>query len=360
MRVCIDISPIPYGTGVSRYTANLTTALANLGDISLSVFGSSMRQLPVLTQFAATHRIKHRLYPLPQRIVTPLFSVAGMADLMTGFPDVFHAWDWYFPQTLKTTPLITIHDVALFKFPHIANETIKHHHQQVIYEVKRRQADVIAVSESTKTDLMELFHIPPEMIHVVHEALPIEQEITVSSSEIEAIKVKYALNRPYMLMVGTREPRKNHLKQIEAWQAFSTDYDLVIVGKPGWQEVQAEPHIHVIDYVSGKDLAGLYRGACLLLFASLAEGFGLPILEAFFHHTPVVTSNRSSMAEIAADAAVLVDPDDVESIRDGITTALDTKNELIAKSMSRLNDFSWSKAAEETVAVYRRVLAKRK
>jgi glycosyltransferase involved in cell wall biosynthesis len=359
MRVCIDISPLPYGTGVSRYTANLTTAIANLPDINLSVFGSSMRQLPVLTQFAATHRIKHRLYPLPQRIITPLFSIYGAADVMTRFPEIFHAWDWYFPNTAKTTPLITIHDVALFKYPHIANETIKAHHQQVINQVKQRHADVIAVSESTKSDLIELFHLAPETIHVVHEALPIEQQITVSSTEIEEIREKYKLDKPYMLMVGTREPRKNHIKQIEAWRAFAANYDLVIVGKLGWQEIAKEPHIHLIDYVSGRDLAGLYRGASLLLFASLAEGFGLPILEAFFHHTPVVTSNRSSMAEIAADAAVLVNPDSSKSIKDGIEMALQNRNEYIAKSMSRLNDFSWSKAAEETVEVYRQVLAKR-
>lgn len=356
MRVSFDISALPYGTGVSMYTSNLARALSNLPDLNLSFFGSSLRQRHVLAEFARTNRVNAYLYSLPPKILTPLMSSLLPIDFLTNFPQLFHSWDWYLPLSLRAKIVTTIHDVALFKYPEIAHPEIRAHHQQVIETAKQRNLHVIAVSHSTKQDLIELFDYAPDHIHVVHEALPEEQCVSVTDEEKAQLLKRYNLTRPYLLIVGTKEPRKNVPRQIEAWRKLKEDFDLVIVGKNGWEDIQAETGIHILNYVKGKDLAALYRGASVLLYASLAEGFGLPILEAFYHHTPVVTSNRSSLSEIAGDAAILVDPEDDDAIAAGIKQALSMTNELSAKSMARLNEFSWVKAAKETVEVYHKVL----
>lgn len=358
MRVSFDISALPYGTGVSMYSANLARAMGNIPEIDLSLFGSSLRQSRLLHSFAATNKLPAALYSLPPRLMTPLITSVLPIDFLTKCPDIFHSWDWYLPKSFKTKVVATVHDVAQFKYPEIAHPEIRAHHQQVLNLAKQRRLHLIAVSESTKQDLVELFDFDPAKIHVVHEALPEEQCVSVTNEDIDLTKKRYHLDKPYLLIVGTKEPRKNVPRQVDAWRELKSDYDLVIVGKNGWDEIKPETGLHILDYVNGQELAGLYRGATLLLYASLAEGFGLPILEAFFHHTPVVTSNRSSLAEIAGEAAALVDPEDVDSIVTGIRFALKNRNELSAKSLTRLNDFSWTKAAQETVAVYQQILNK--
>jgi len=357
MHVSFDISALPYGTGVSMYSSNLVRAISNIPECDLSVFGASLRQTQVLTDFAKNLHLKPYIYPFPPTLASPLLSHLVPIDFLTGFPNIFHSWDWYLPISLKSKVITTIHDVALFKYPQIAHPSIRAHHYQVIQQAKRRHLHLIAVSDSTKQDLVNLFGIDPQLIHVVHEALPEEQCITVTDQEIVQTKRKFNLNKPYLLIVGTKEPRKNVPRQIKAWQQFKTDYDLVMVGKSGWETVKPEQGIHLLDYVTTQDLAALYRGASLLLYVSLAEGFGLPLLEAFYHHTPVVTSNCYSLAEIAGEAAVLVNPKQVDAIAAGITRALENQNELSAKSMTRLNDFSWAKAACETFEVYKKVLS---
>jgi len=353
MKYCLDISSIVYGTGVSMYTANLGRALSNqLGD-SLTFFGSSFRHQDILKTYADANKAKRILYPFPVSVMSKLMQSNIPIDALIGCPSVFHTWDWYMPRSIKTNMIITIHDVALFKNPDIAHPDIRAHHQEVMNRVKANHPKIIAVSESTKADLIELFAINPDEITVIHEALPQEQCVRATDEAVHDIKQKLQLNKPYFLMVGTQEPRKNIPNQIEAWRPFKKDFDLVLVGRSGWETITPEEGLVQVGYRSGEDLAALYRGATVMLYASLAEGFGLPILEAFFHHTPVVTSNCSSLAEIGQDAVVQVDPLDVAAITKGIKTAIDNRNELTTKCITRLGDFSWDKTASQTIEVYK-------
>ncbi len=354
MTYCLDISSIIYGTGVSMYTANLGRALSNqLGD-SLRFFGSSLRQFNALDQYADENRVKSYLYHCPEKIMSSVMQSGFPVDFLNHGASVFHTWDWYLPRGLKSHLVITIHDVALFKYPDIAHPDIRAHHQAVINRVKEHHPSIIAVSQSTKEDLIELFAIDPSEITVVHEALPQEQCVRASDEDVEEIKTKLHLDKPYFMIVGTQEPRKNIPNQIEAWRKYKRDFDLVLVGKSGWDSIKPEEGVISLGYRSGQELAALYRGASVMLYASLAEGFGLPILEAFYHHTPVVTSNRSSLAEIGADAVIQVDPSDSSAIAHGIQEALDKRNELTTKCITRLADFSWEKAATETINVYKK------
>jgi glycosyltransferase involved in cell wall biosynthesis len=356
MRVSFDISSIVYNRGVSFYTTNLVRHLKqSLGDSdALSVFGMSFGKFAALKNFARELAADARLYPVPPSFASFAFHTAHLPiDMLIQDSDIFHTWEWYLPKSRKVKTVITLHDVALFKFPHLTHPIIEKQHREVMDRIKQLKPTIIAVSQSTKNDLIEVCGLPAESIHVVYEAIPLEHQIKLNQTEVDAIKQKFSLKRPYMLMVGTAEPRKNYTRQIEAWQRYKKDFDLVIVGAMGWENLPRDTGIIRITDATAHELAALYQGSSLLLYCSLYEGFGLPILEAFYHQVPVVTANTSAMAEIGAPAAILCDPNDVQSIKVGIDQAFARADNLRVNGLKRLQDFSWKKAARETMHVYK-------
>ena len=210
--------------------------------------------------------------------------------------------------------------------------------------------------------------IPAFRIHVIPEALPKEfresnEKLTEEQTEI--IKQRLQLNRPYVLFVGTREPRKNLLRLIEAWEPMASNIDLLIVGAKGWDETGDKRYrqsgLRFLGKVTDQELNVLYGEAELFAFPSLDEGFGLPILEAFYHGTPVVTSNVTALIEVAGNAAELVDPESVEAIRGGIELILnetaDQQRSRLQRMIIRLHMFSWHQTAEQTIEVYNHAIA---
>jgi glycosyltransferase involved in cell wall biosynthesis len=360
MDICLDISSIPYGTGVSMYTANLARSLASKipQDSSLKLFGANYGQRHSLSQFAAETKIPSRLFPLPPRLTSYLFNTLNLPiDLLIGKHTIFHTWDWYVPQSSRGKVVITVHDIAQFKFPQTAHPEILEHHREVLQKVKLRKIPVIAVSQTTKKDLIEQFQLDPSQIAVIYEALPKELELQPTAQELEVLKQKYQLQKPFLLMVGTHEPRKNMIKQINAWLHFKGQFDLVIAGKPGWEKLPDYPGMHVLGFVPAPELAALYRTASLLLYASLYEGFGLPILEAFYHQVPVVTSTGSATEEIGGQDAVslIKDPTASESIIQAINRALQAAPDLKARGTQRLKNFNWDHTAAQTFAYYLKI-----
>jgi glycosyltransferase involved in cell wall biosynthesis len=355
MRIGFDISPVIYDTGVGFYTRNVVRELCRDGAIDMTLFGSSLRQHSALKTFTQGLRAAPKLFHLPPKLSNLSFHKLNLPiEWFAGELDVFHAWDWYIPRTKKAALVTTVHDLAMFKFPHIAHPEILKHHQTVLGRINALNAMVIAVSETTKQDLIDLFEVNPERVHVIPEALPEEAHITVSENEVKNVLKKYSITRPYFLSVGTKEPRKNYLNQMKAWETYKKDYQYVIVGKKGWQELPKKDNLIALESVSARELAVLYLGADLLLYASLYEGFGLPILEAFYHRIPVVTSNISSMPEVAGRGAILVDPQSVDSIRGGINSALEKQKQLVEEGSMQLSQFSWKETAAQTIAVYRK------
>jgi glycosyltransferase involved in cell wall biosynthesis len=179
----------------------------------------------------------------------------------------------------------------------------------------------------------------------------------LSPEKAERLTQKYQLNKPYILFVGTREPRKNLERLIQAWQPLADSVELVIAGASGWDELNIpgkQPRI--LGAVSDELLCVLYKNAQLLAYPSLDEGFGLPILEAFYYNTPVLTSNRSAMKEVAGNAAELIDPESVESINKGLTNILNenpTEQKARVQRMTiRLHMFNWAETAKQTMEVY--------
>lgn len=363
IQVGFDITSMLYGRGVSRYTSNIIRAMRKL-DANVRFFGSSFRAhraLKILAgEFAKEVGVtgKSSILSFPPSFLARMWYGVGRLHIESLMPrvDVFHAWEELVPPSYKTPIVATIHDLAPFKFPQMAHPSTREKHAQAYKRLKAYGSHVIAVSEQTRRDLIELLDFDEDKVHVIYEALPTENLVKKEKLlSLEALEKLYGVKKPYLLWVGTQEPRKNLKSVVEAWEAFKDEVDLVIIGAGGTKEVKPKPGIHILGYMSNDHLASFYALAKMLLFPSLYEGFGLPILEAYQYGCPVVTTNNSGMSESAGDAAIFVDPYNLESIKSGVQKVLRMKNtdELRKRMKAQLSKFSWETAAKQTMEVYR-------
>lgn len=291
------------------------------------------------------------------------------SEILRHPPDVFfvpsHLIPFVLPAHRLPPSVVTIHDLGYLHFP------AAHPWRQRLYldwgtrwSVAAATA-VIAISHATARDLTHLLHTDKAKIRIVHEAAnplpkPTEEAIT-------ALRTRLGLARPYALYVGTIQPRKNLLRLLHAYEQLcqqdNAPFDLVLAGNTGWlsQEIVAHarqsPHagrIHLPGYVADADLPALMHGAHFFTFPSLYEGFGLPILEAQSTGVPVMTAKNSSLPEVAGDAALYVDPTNIEDIAQAMLRLSQDetlRQELIAAGHRNVRRFSWAKAAAETFAV---------
>lgn len=371
MNIGLDITSLIYRRGVSRYTYNLARALAEHTPHKLSLYGTSLRQRGFLEKRAkqalGSKKGKHnvQIQSVPPSLQSWLwrFKLNPVKKILPGI-DVFHSWDWVQPPDENLPLVSTIHDLAILKFPQTAHPKILKAHQKSWQILLDKQAQIIAVSHATKKDVVQLLGFPNWRVQVIPEALPVEIEQVsrdLSEDEYELIKDQLALDRPYILFVGTREPRKNLKRLIQAWQPLNRDLDLIAAGAKGWDgSGQNIPHLRFLGRVSEKELNVLYAEAEIFAYPSLYEGFGLPILEAFYHGTPVITSDISAMIEVAGNAAELVNPKSVEEMRQAIKLILNEGKEAQQQRLQRMiirrQMFSWKKTAEQTVRVYKKAV----
>jgi glycosyltransferase involved in cell wall biosynthesis len=267
--------------------------------------------------------------------------------------------------SLKT--VVTIHDVGLQPFlEQYQRWWWRLYGGRISNYAARNATHLIAVSRSTKRDLVEKLGVASEKISVVYEGVD-HRKFRVQSSKfkIEETKGRYGIAGEYFLFVGTIQPRKNLVRLIEAFsKAAAKDFTLVLVGKKGWlaDEIYAAPRrfavedrVKFLGYVPTDDVATLLSGAEAFLFPSLYEGFGLVVLEALACGCPVLTSNISSLPEVVGEAGVLVDPHSVKDIALGITELLglskEARNGLVQRGIEQAQKFSWEKAARETLKV---------
>lgn len=336
MRIGFDISQIAHPGGVANYINNLAEQLQNFKDLEMIFFYSSFRK-----PFKGNLK-KVKSFRLPPTLFEVLFN------RMRNFPiekflgpiDIFHSSDWVQPPT-KAKKVTTYHDVIPLKFPAWSHPKIVDVHKRRLRIVEKEIDMVIAVSESTKRDLIEISKIPDEKIVVIYEG--VNNSFKRSGDEqIWKLKDKYKLPDKYVLSLGGIGKRKN----LDRIKEASLGTNLVILGE-------------TIPQVLQEELPVLYSGAEVLLYPSLYEGFGLPILEAMSCGTAVITSNRSSMPEVAGDGAILVNPENIDEISSSLKKVLNDltlKKELINKGLEQAKKFTWKKTAEETLKVYQKVL----
>ena len=259
--------------------------------------------------------------------------------------DVLHCPTYRGPVRGPIPRVVTVHDLAVFRHPEAFNSWSRRYGPRVIPRVLRTARRVIAVSEFTKRELVELLAVPEAKIRVVPNA--VGKAFTPDGPPAGG---------DYVLAVGTLEPRKNLPRVAQA--ARRAGVELRVVGVRGWGRVDvAGDGVRWVGEVSDEELARLYRGARCLAYASLYEGFGIPVLEAMACGTPVVTSRGGATEEIADGAAVLVDPLDPEEIAAGIERAATRRDELARRGVERARSFTWRAVTDATVAVYREAAA---
>lgn len=263
------------------------------------------------------------------------------------------------PKSCKLVPLVT--DLAVYRLPE-AYQFSRALWWKFQYRYICRRADLfLAISEFTRSEMIKILHIPPEKIHVVPCACSDRLRRIEDEGVLVRLRERYSLLEQYILFVGNSNPRKNLERMIRAFDLFkertTLPHQLIIAGEQGWkfdrdkalEGIRHREQVRFIGFVPDEDMSALYSAADLFVFPTLYEGFGIPVLEAQACGVPVVTSNCSSLPEVAGDGAVLADPYDVESICAGMTRILQNTalaGELVEKGYLNVGRFSWAVSAE--------------
>ncbi|MGE5141576.1 MAG: glycosyltransferase family 4 protein, partial [Rudaea sp.] len=277
------------------------------------------------------------------------------------------------PSHPRSPSVITVHDLAFLLYPRFLTRESARYYGQVDLAA-RRASQIIAVSQSTKRDIIKLLGVPPERVTVIYEAShPIFRQLDHDRAR-EHVAERYGITQDFILFVGTIEPRKNLPTLLQAFRrmldVYHVDATLAIAGKPGWLTDQMNENVsslnlndkvHFLGPVPNEELVYLYNAARVFALPSYYEGFGLPPLEAMACGTPVVVSNTSSLPEVVGDAGQMVDPNDVEAWSVSLSRVLtdkDLRNEMCEKGLRRTASFSWERTAREHLAVYRQAAGK--
>ncbi len=288
--------------------------------------------------------------------------------------DVLHSTHHTLPlRPMRARRVVTVHDVTFLRIPK-RYPPARRLYMQTMTRLAARVADAIIVPSMTvRGDVIELLHADAAKVHVVYEAAGEQYRPLDREASMEVAR-RCGVDRPFVLSVGSREPGKSRARLIRAMHELrgeGIDRALLVVGQKAWKfeeeltlvrELGMGDRVIFAGYVAAEDLPALYAAADLFAFPSLYEGFGVPVLEAMACGAPVVTSNVSATAEVAGEAALLVDPLSVASIRDGLRSLLSDgalRSRLSRRGMERAARFSWRRAADETHAVYEGVMERR-
>lgn len=336
IKVGFDLSQLAHNGGVATYTRNLSSNLRQIPDLEMVYFYSSLRK-PFKEKSKDVK--SYRLPPALFEILFNRWRNVGIEKFI-GPVDVFHSSDWTQPPS-KAKKVTTYHDLVPLKYPSWSHPKIVEVHKRKLRLVEKEIDMVICVSEATKKDLLEVSKIPQDKITVIYEG-PTADFKPQAQYKIAAFKKKYNLPQIYVLAIGGVGERKN----LERIKQAAQGYNLVVAGQ-------------TIPWLSDAELELLYSGAQVLLYCSLYEGFGLPILDAFCCGCPVITSNVSSMPEVAGEAALFVDPMNISDIRQKLELLLGDETlrlELSQKGFNQVKKFSWKKCAEQTYTVYKELV----
>jgi glycosyltransferase involved in cell wall biosynthesis len=380
MRIAIDYtSAVRQRGGIGRYTRELVQALAALdhtNDYLLLVEERSVRPDRADAPKAANFRLRSTWISEPwltrlwQRLRVPL-----PVETFTGPVDIFHAPDFVLPPTRRSTrTLLTIHDLSFIRDPDSATPALRAYLERVVPRSVARADHILADSAATREDLLTLYGTPPEKVSVLYSGVNEVFRPVRDAALLATVCERYGLRRPFILSVGTLQPRKNYLRLIRAFararQAPALrDHRLVIAGGKGWlyddiftevERLELGDRVVFPGFVADADLPALYSAAAVFVYPSLYEGFGLPVLEAMACGTPAIVSNASSLPEVAGNAALLVDPTDEAALARALQWVLtdnDLRIRLVARGLEQANRFTWAAAAAQLLKVYESIVS---
>ncbi|MFB3882098.1 MAG: glycosyltransferase family 4 protein [Armatimonadota bacterium] len=364
MRIGFDARALasPVHSGVEHYVRNLLPALVALGAPEMMAYSN----LPVESDPSDESDAR-----LPVRVVRARRGWLRAAlpwRLWRDGADLVHLPSTIVPPILPCPAVVTVHDLAWARYPETYDPADLRMQTQVVPRSIGRAAHVVAVSRSTADDLLETLTVPAAKITVtplgVSSAFRPDGPRLASDAFAGAERV---LREGCVLHTGGLHPRKNVARLIDAYAAVSKQMEappLVIAGgrDPRRETGKGVPDVIFTGQLCEGVMPALYRAATVVVYPSLYEGFGLPILEAMASGVPVVTSDRSSMKEVAGEAALLVDPEDVDDIVRALTRVLSDdvlRNELVQKGVERSREFTWERTARGTVEAYHKALGQR-
>ena len=365
MKIALDYTAAArQRAGIGRYTRSLIRALAQQdleNQYALYVPHNAL-YLDDTRAFPKNFRVARA--PLNERYMVAMWQRARVPlpiEMLTGAANVFYSPDFVLPPTRAKRKILTIHDLSFKRHPETAVPNLKWYLDDAVPRAIQRADLILADSNSTRSDLQELFDTPPERIQTLYSGCDDFFQRVTDAAELQKIRDRYELRKPFILNVGTIEPRKNLVRLIEAFSKLKQrrEMELVIAGGRGWMydEIYEAPEkfgvsaqVRFIGYTPDEDLPALYSMAELFVYPSLYEGFGLPVLEALACGAAVVTSNNSSMPEVAGDAALLVEARDVNALVWAMERLLNDATWRAIKQKTALKQaakFSWTKSAAE-------------
>jgi glycosyltransferase involved in cell wall biosynthesis len=388
LRIGIDITAaVRQGAGIGRFTRELIHALMALDSPHEYALFAATGGLPraitesrltYITQPATNHHLTfeicnlrflsddwlHRLWHRA-RLPIPIEAIMGRVDL-------FHEPDFVLPPTRPgTRTVLTVHDLTFIRDPESAFPRLRHYLNRVVPRSVARATHILADSLATQKDLTELFGTPPVKITVLYGGVDARFVPVLEPERLTAVRARYGIGEgPFILGIGTIQPRKNYQRLIQAFANIKSQIpslELVIVGSKGWmydtifsevKRLGLESQVLFPGFVDDDDLPALYSAAEMLAYPSIYEGFGLPILEAMACGTPVVTSNTSSLPELAGNAALLVEPTDVGAIAAAMRRLwqdADLRHRLVADGSDQARKFTWEKAAMQLLRIYEQI-----
>jgi alpha-1,3-rhamnosyl/mannosyltransferase len=367
MRVVVDAVPLLIrSAGVKNYLYHWIQHLRRAAGAPSGL--DTIATFPALSDFGPLRH--NRSIAGPWRTGTGLAALAlanytplPVLDWLAAGADVFHSTDLTRHPPRRARLTATIHDMTCWLMPELhpaANLRADRNFEGIL----RRADGLIAVSESTKSDAVRVLGLRPEKITVIHSGIA-APFFDASGEAIDAVRARYNLNRPFVLFIGTIEPRKNIDMLLDAFEALPgsvrQEFELVVAGPMGWAQAETTARVRrvrYLGYIPEPDIAPLTAAATVFAYPSLYEGFGFPVAQAMAAGTPAITSNVSSLPEITGDAALLIDPRSLTELRDALSRLLlspTLRAELAARGRSRARAFGWEACAAQSLVFFREV-----
>jgi glycosyltransferase involved in cell wall biosynthesis len=357
-------------SGVGYYTENMMSSVMKAAPEHRYVLFSNRDIRPDWRQLGSEVVYDRRFFPVRAVWMQAALPMA-LRDVS---PDVCHFTNYLAPLACHCPYVVTIYDMTVFVTPKYHNLKKLVLDRTLIPRVARRADAIITVSNSARNDILRYLKVSNDKVHVITGGVSSDFRPVTDTDKLNEVTARYQLRLPFFLYVGTIEPRKNLCRLVQAFANLKQrglPHKLVIVGQTGWhfapvfEEVKRlglTSEVVFTGYVPFEDLPALYSLAEVMVFPSLYEGFGLPVLEAMACGTPVITSRSSSLVEVAQDAALLVNPLSVQEIADALHTLHyqpKLREELRQRGLRRAARFTWGATARATLDVYERVTSAR-
>ena len=361
-------------TGVEHYLYHLLEGFSKLDlDDTVSSFYFSAKGHKHLLPFASEKVKEQRLAFPPGRVISMMWKLFRYPHLESLLPnaDLFHFPNYVIkPVGKKSKTVLTVHDLAFERMPETLEEKNLEFLRKFVPPSIERADKIIAVSEFTRSELIHYHPAAEGKTEVVYHGVDQEFARPINAEKMDSARKKYSLPQNYILAVGTIEPRKNIQGLLKACKILfdkQSDIDLVLCGSKGWKcdelvnEIMGgdlSKRIRWTGYVDQAELPALYSGARVFVYPSLYEGFGLPCLEAMAAGVPVVCSGTTSVPEVVGETAIKVEPENPESIAEGIHRVLSDQTlavELVQQAKTRATQFTWQNTARQTLQIYKAI-----